>query len=251
MNPKKLTEFISHCRNNRRLSEQTCKAYESDLKGYVGELDKIDLRKWLHTMSELEATTIHRKFSAMQSYCEFLCKKGILSVNPCKSIDLPKRAKKVRETLNNEQIDYVLSLPDTPERKLVEILYMTGMRISELIGLRSVDVTETGIKVTGKGNKQRIIPRNGLELDLSGEYVVGQKMSYSQARRIIGNYLKLVSDHTNPHILRHSFASHLLNNGANIVAIRDLLGHSSVSTTQLYAKNNFKSLAKSHKLIER
>ena len=253
LNPTKLT-FFEYLRNQRRLSEKTVSAYESDLKLFNGEPDRKSIREWIREMHHYNPNSIKRKFAAMNAYCRFLRSRGIIKDDPCKGITLPKPIKPVRNALSKSDMEYLLSVPDNPDKLIVQTLYMTGMRISELINLRSRDVEPDRIKVTGKGNKQRIIPRMaGLELDLKHEFVFGggKKLKYYQARESVEKYLKLVSGQTNPHILRHTFATHLLNNGANMVAIRDLLGHSTIASTQVYAKNNFESMKKSHKLLNR
>lgn len=250
----KLTAFADYLTMQIRLSEKTVKAYLNDLCEVPKELTVHEVRKWLHSLNKYSPTSIHRKFAALRTYIRFLKRTGVITNDPTKGITLPKQSKRIYKSISQSEMKYLMSLPPHPNKLIVEVLYTTGMRISELINLRSCDVEPTRIKVTGKGNKERIIPRlKEVELDLSHEYVFGggKKLTIGEATKKVENYLKLVSTHTNPHVLRHSFASHLLNNGASILAIKELLGHSSLSSTQIYAKNEFKTLQKSHSLLKR
>ncbi len=250
-----MTEFLSYLTNVRRLSPHTVNAYRLDLETFKGQLIKSEVRSWLAGMvtQGLSAQTIHRRAAALRAHISWLRKQGQDFEDPFKGLTLPKIGEKVRESIPESALrDLLLSMPEGRPKHILQVLYGTGMRISELAGLQvsDFDSSRNVITVVGKGSKTRFIPVMP-EVKAGLEALLGTDLTQSEIRSSVGKWLKLISTHTNPHILRHSFATHLLNNGANMVAIKDLLGHSSIATTQIYAKSSPEHLRQNHNLLGR
>jgi len=283
-----MEDFLYGLTFNRRMSVHTVTAYRSDLSQFWQFLTLFDspepkdwkstiIRSWMSEMltDGMSPKTVHRKISALRTLIKQLRKQGILEKDPMAKMTLPKIPKKIildipaadlqqmfrnfpwNETANGER-DCLLLL----------LFYTTGMRLSELINLKKsdIDFSRKNITVLGKRNKQRIVPMHpelcvALEQYKSdGSYTGylftlenGTKLYPMLVYRIVTKYLQLFSSalKTSPHVLRHSFATHLLNNGADLLAIKDLLGHTSLSATQVYTKNSFEKLKLVHKLHPR
>jgi integrase/recombinase XerC len=219
---------------------------------------------WLHEQGYAK-TTVARRVSAVRSWCRFLCRQGALTANPADGLRGPRQDKRLPHFLSAGDVMRLLAAPpaDTPlglrDRALLETLYSAGLRVSELTGLNveDVDVTEGLATVRGKGRKERLALLGPPALDalrhwLDGRAVVlgalgrpqaalflnknGTRLSSRSVGRLLEKYLKQVGldPRTSPHTLRHSFATHLLDNGADIRSVQELLGHRSLSTTQIY-----------------
>ncbi len=287
-----IDSFIIYLKTEKRYSPYTLKAYETDIRQYYKFLERIDdgkeefndehrlLREWIVQMIEqgISARSVKRKVSALGSYYGFLIRKGILSASPLSRISLPKSGKRLPSFIPEEKLDHLLDkvtfsddFTGVRDRLIIEILYFTGMRRSELITLCNSDVDSSGmiIKVHGKGGKERIIPVGqafsqtlrgftekkksefGTILPSDPFFVTrGYKKLYPELiYRIVNKNLRLVfsGGKRSPHTLRHSFATHMLNHGADLNAIKDLLGHASLSATQVYTHNSFEKLKKVYK----
>jgi integrase/recombinase XerC len=237
------------------------------------------IRSWLAGLKEqkLSSKTINRKISSVRSYFKYLMRTGTLSQSPVSNITAPKIAKRLPGYIEEKDMATLLShveFPDTwkgkTDRMLVEIFYNTGMRLAELMNLKETQINSAGntIKVIGKGNKERVIPINPdltkrileyigakkRELPASSEHYLlindkGKKLYPKYLYLTVKRYLSFVttSDRKSPHILRHSFATHLSNNGADINAVKELLGHASLSSTQIYTHNSIQKLKDIHK----
>lgn len=273
--------FISFQVNERNASQHTIKAYTEDLATLadyaeqdnittVSGVDYIILRGFVATLYEqgLAKSSIERKISTIRSFYKYLFQKQIVLENPARMLKLPKKDKKL---LNVFPKDDILKLLDTPDRGsksyhrdllIMELLYGTGVRVSELVGLNISDVslTQDGgrLLIRGKGKKERIIPLAQYYIELIKEYlhsipnmlqngcvatpdvlilnVKGGRLSARNVLEMVKKYLRQAAlpDTYSPHSFRHTFASHLLEAGADLRSIQELLGHSSLSTTQKY-----------------
>lgn len=247
----------------------------------IANIDKVDyslIRFWIVNLSEREINnrSINRKISSLKSYFKFLQKIGVLDLNPfikhkalktSKKIEIPFSELEMQNVLSN--IEYAQDFEGVRDELLIQVLYATGMRRAELLELKlsDVDFETLTIKVLGKRNKERFIPmlpetrkmfesyffkRMGLNdiKDASHIFLTqsGNKMYETLVYRLINKYFRVVSSKvkTSPHILRHTFATHLLNKGADLNAVKELLGHSSLASTQVYTHNSIVELKKVH-----
>ncbi|WP_288983136.1 tyrosine-type recombinase/integrase [uncultured Flavobacterium sp.] len=234
------------------------------------------IRSWIVVLVEnnISNTSINRKISSLKSFYKFLLKCKQISVNPLLKHKSLKTAKKVQIPFSEKELQDVFELNSYPNdfegirnQLIIELFYTTGMRRAEMINLSitNVDLLQKTIKVIGKRNKERIIPlldctirlielykeqRNHLEVISNNEMLIlsktGNKVSESFVYRLINEYFSTVSQKTkkSPHVLRHSFATHLLNNGADLNSVKELLGHASLSSTQIYTHSSLAELKK-------
>ncbi|NIK72694.1 integrase/recombinase XerC [Thermonema lapsum] len=280
-----IDRFLQYLEYEKRRSPHTIASYAHDLaqfQNYIeeiyetGDLSQVDhngLRSWVVRLSEqgLKATSINRKIATLKSFYKFLLKQGIIKVNPAlriKPMKTPKRTPTFVEESTMQMLLDELPFPDTfagkRDRLVLELLYQTGMRESELIQLKEqdIDFQQGTLKVSGKGNKERIIPLQKPLMDLLKSYLVFKKKKFENSLpyvilsnkgqqayplllyRIVQRYLSMVNhrEKKSPHVLRHTFATHLLNRGADLNAIKDILGHSSLSATQIYTHNSLERL---------
>lgn len=282
-----VADFIRYLRNNRRMSEHTCDAYQLDLDQFAAYLDTIGnpslekiksnhIRWWMSDLMEngLQPRSVNRKLSSLRTFFKYLRQQDFIGHDPMTKVVPPKTAKHLVKDVPLADLESMFArFPwnefETGERDrlLLLMLYSTGMRLSELIGLKKsdIDFNRQQVRVLGKRNKVRDIPLHPELLDsleshvkkYAGNWVFardsGEPMYPVLVYRIVNKYLKLFSSASklSPHVLRHSFATHMLNNGANLMAIKDLLGHASLSATQVYTKNSFEKLKQMHKLHPR
>ena len=237
------------------------------------------IRTWLAGLKQhkIASKSINRKISTLKSFFKYQLRKGTISVSPVATITSLKVSKRLPSFIEEKDIDSLfhhVEFPDTWEGKtnrlLLQIFYQTGMRLSELINLKEsqIDRSNSNIKVLGKGNKERIIPINkelltdilsyvhakeALAINPGHEYILingkGKKLQPRYVYGKVKQYLGYITtnDRKSPHILRHSFATHLTNNGADINAVKELLGHSSLAATQIYTHNSIEKLKDIHK----
>jgi len=286
---ERIEDFLHYLRFEKRYSNHTSEAYKRDLdqfKDFIYELFEIEdlnalqlfhFRTWLASLKDKKQAerTINRKISTLKSFYKFLMRQGFVQQNPISLLHtqkLPERLPvflKKSETKNLlEEIQFDPNFKGYTDRLICEILYQTGIRRQELIGLKESDVEWSlkQIRVLGKGRKERLIPVHPLLLNSINDYLDlkktmnighqeflltlenGKKLYPEYVYRIVKKYLFLVTSQKkkSPHVMRHSFATHLLNNGANIQAIKDLLGHSSLAATQVYTSNNIEKLKEIH-----
>jgi len=242
----------------------------SDLKNAL----HTHIRSWLVSLMEngTGSRSINRKISSLKTYYKFLLKNGTLKKDPMRKVQSPKVSKRlpvfveeknIREFIN--QFDFGNELEGIRDRTIIELFYSTGMRLSELVNLKndSVNFNNNTIKVLGKGNKERLIPFHKEIADLLKEYMAVRDKKFSSlphnflfvtdkgsgiyprlVYRIINYYLQIFTtvDKKSPHVLRHTFATHLLNHGAEINAIKELLGHANLAATQVYTHNTIEKL---------
>jgi integrase/recombinase XerC len=283
-----LHEFIRYIKLQRRYSINTVNAYQHDLQQFEAFLksyfhtetinwlivDKRIIRNYLAALStqHLRKISIARKLAALKSFFKFLTKNNYLTINPTLTTRTPKVEKRLPEFLSIEHMENLMEMPDQKsyegirDRAILELFYAAGIRRAELIDLQLPDLLlDQGlIRVTGKGEKERIIPIGGYAQEMLLKYLKmrdsyskaeinnvfvlenGRKMYPMLVHRIISKYLQKISDikKKSPHILRHTFATHLMNQGADIRAVKDLLGHANLSTTQIYTHTSIERLKK-------
>lgn len=287
-----LTEFLAYLKFQKRYSRHTLVAYENDLTGffnflelqYAGielpEIKAIFIRSWLAAMKEKNeagAKTLNRKISSLKSFFKFLMKKGVIAITPMDAVATPKLPKRVPHFVDEKDmsrlfdpIRFANDWMGKTEKLILEILYQTGIRKSELINLQEghIDWGNHTIKVLGKGNKERIIPVSAGLTESMNNYskekkeifeslphpnlLVGKKglpLDPKQVYIIVRKYLTQITtiEKKSPHILRHSFATHIANNGAPLQAVKELLGHSSLAATQVYTHTSIEKLKDVHK----
>jgi integrase/recombinase XerC len=283
--------FLQYIRFQKRRSPHTILAYENDLKQFSGWLQlqgtegaenatKYDIRQWIMELSEegFSPVSINRKLSCLRAFFDFLRREGKTDVHPMSSIRSLKKPRRLPVWVKEKSMENLFDVVEFPsgfsglrDRLVLELLYGTGMRLSELTGLSfdSISFSDCRILVTGKRNKQRWIPvhKNLMNLileyqellstlpkeDSSGFLILTDKGKPAYPvfiERLVNKYLGLVTTEKkkSPHVLRHTFASHLLNAGADIGAIRDLLGHSSLAATQVYTHNSVAKLKQAYQL---
>jgi len=235
-------------------------------------VDHSMIRSWLVQMMEkkITARSVNRKLTTLKTFYRFLIREGILEENPMRKIISPKTAKRLPVFVEKEKMDFLLDRVEFTEgfagvrdRLILEMFYATGMRLSELVNLKVTDIDfhKSNIKVLGKRNKERLIPFNKKLEGLIENYLRykeekfgqtsdlfvtdnGKKIYPKKVYLIVHHYLGEVTTlvKKSPHILRHTFATHLLNNGAELNAVKELLGHANLSATQIYTHNTIEKL---------
>ena len=279
---KHMFEFLTYLRNERNVSPHTLRSYHSDLEQlstFLGdkELSAVDhqtLRRFIaHLMQgEVKKSSIARKLSAIRTFFRYLNREGILTSNPARLVATPRREQRLPAVLTADDAIRLMESPtakkpsdhDTMlrDRAVLETLYSTGIRASELIGMNREDIDrhDSLIRIRGKGRRERIVPVGTKALDAINAYLghltgsseiaavflgpSGKRLTARTVQRILENHRKQLGlqQKASPHTLRHSFATHLLESGADLRAIQELLGHASLSTTQRYTHVNLDSL---------
>lgn len=280
-----IAAFIKHfeafLKIQKGASSHTIRNYLSDLAqwgshfskeqvGRLGDLTPDHVRSFLGARSDADPSTLQRKLSALRSFLEYMQDQGHLESDVSAAVPSPKRRRKLPHVLNEEQAATLVAEPEEPkpqtarDQALFEVLYCCGLRASEAAGLDWEDITwaASELKVrNGKGGKERIVPlvdaaKDALQAlkregDASGPVFLnraGTRLSTRSIQKIIVRRARMLDlpQHTTPHTLRHSFATHLLSNGANLRAIQELLGHASLSTTQRYTHLDQKALCEEY-----
>lgn len=245
----------------------------------IGDVNPSFIRSWLASLREVGVTprSVVRKISALKSFYKFLLRSGTISVSPMTQISAPKMGKSLPVFIKEAEAvalgDLIAIASEDWKgmntRLLISLFYYTGMRLSELINLKDqqVELHRGQIKVLGKGNKERILPLHADVINMIGDYVAqrdelfparepfllvtekGKKMYPRYAWQLVNKTLAAATtvQKKSPHVLRHSFATHLLNNGADLNAVKELLGHSSLAATQVYTHNTIEKLKEVHR----
>ncbi len=290
-----IEQYVKYLQHEKRYSQHTIRAYYNDLIQFFEHLENENedksrditrikntekvIRNWIvHLMGKnISERTINRKLSTLKSYFRYLRRMGKIETNPTAkvfSLKTPRRIpffvdERHMNLLENEKIfkDDFFGLRD---RMIIEMLYQTGIRVSELINIKDQDINFASkqVQILGKRNKERIIPLNEHLVNLTKHYIrkrdqhfrvkpkqyliitnKGEKLYSKAVYRIVGKYLSMVTTikQKSPHVLRHTFATHMLNDGADLNAIKELLGHSNLTATQIYTHSTFEKLKKIYK----
>lgn len=282
--------FLNYLKYEKRYSDHTVTAYKKDLDQFfsfgnelvedfcVEYVDSSIVRRWVVSLMDnnISPRTINRKISTLKSFFRFIMREGVIESSPMDLVISPKTGKKLPAFVQENEINYLLDgkffsddFEGVRDKTIISFFYGTGIRLSELkeLKLQDLDIIEGVVKVTGKRNKERLVPfprelkqiieeylkirddmfgETGPFMFLTGKGVkVYDKLLY----RVVKKHLAKVTtmDKKSPHVLRHSYATHLLNNGADLNAIKELLGHSNLAATQVYTHNTFEKLKKVYK----
>lgn len=283
MDPREtISRFIEHLDVERNFSEQSLRAYGTDLRQFAEFLDEksctdltkvenLTLRAWLAGMSEANygRRSIARKLASVRSLFRFMHKRGEIKDNPAKLLRTPKLARNLPSFLDENQVNVLLTTPDPAtwsgvrDKAILELLYATGLRVSELVKLKlhDLELSRGSLRTLGKGRKERILPLLPAAIDALQDWFKvrqrpprsrtggikpgtetvfinqrGSALTDRSVRRLIDQYVKqaAINCKVTPHTLRHSFATHLLNHGADLRDVQELLGHAHLATTQVY-----------------
>lgn len=271
MNNIFISDFLSYLEVEANYSKNTINSYENDLNKFEEyyknkDLLKItskDIEKYIQTLSDLAPTTVSHNISSLKTFYSYFLKQGRISNNPTDGIKSPKLGIHLPTYLTIDEVNKLLDIEVTDafssrNKAILELMYATGLRISEVISLefKNIDYDECIIRVMGKGSKERIVPVNDYAIKYLKEYIDnyrpelvkneinnyiflnnhGRMLTRQGIFKMIKNYaaLKNIKKTIGPHTLRHTFATHLLENGADLRVIQELLGHSDISTTQIY-----------------
>lgn len=282
-----IEKYLKYLRYERNYSSHTEISYSEDLLQFAtflkNECEDIDIksvdtdiiRKWVVSLMEnkLTARSANRKLSALKSFFKYLLRTGEVTKDPTRRVSGPKIKRPLPSFVDDKDMELVLAEVDgelifeqVRNKTMLELFYVTGMRRAELIGLKDIDIdfSAGNIQVTGKRNKQRLIPFSNNTKSLLEEYIIirneqvenlsgylfvkknGEKLYPMLVYRIVSQNLKWIPtlSKTSPHVLRHTFATAMLNNGADINAVKELLGHSSLAATEIYTHTSFEELKK-------
>ena len=281
-----IEDFLNYLRYERNRSELTVRRYGQCLKDFESffknrdsqlsweSVDSDIIRDWMESMMDKGdmASTVNNCLSAVRSFFRFALSRGLVARDPAHNMKGPKKQKPLPQFVREDDMDRLIDQPEMwgesyrefRARTIIILLYETGIRLSELLGLNDADVDMTAcqLKVTGKRNKQRIVPFGHELATLLADYMrlrdeqtlkqepalflndKGRRISKAQVERIVHEGLSKVTTmkKRSPHVLRHSFATAMLNNGAGLESVRKLLGHESVATTEIYTHTTFEQL---------
>ena len=281
-----LRSFLNYLLVDKGLSNNTAKAYEADISSFFQWLDNEDLKyknlqedhinQYISFLFQrkMRSSSVNRKISSIKSFYIFLVKRNFVKNSPLNDLITPKQEKYLPESMSEAEVDKLLNSPDVSnkienrDKAMIEMLYATGMRISELVNLKmtDIDMKRCVVKVFGKGSKERLVPFGETALDSLRSYLNEREQSSSKEIFLSNRGKKItrvafwqrvkvylirenLKNSISPHTLRHAFATHLLNRGADLRSVQLLLGHSDLSTTQIYthiAKQRLSDVLKKH-----
>ena len=282
-----LRSFLDYLYIEKGLSQNTVKAYEVDLLAFMSwitdhtnldikNIKEDSINKYISYLfkTKLKSSSVNRKISSIKSFYLFLINKSIVATSPISEVISPKQEKYLPSSMSEDEVDKLLNSPDSNikiekrDKAMIEMLYATGMRISELVNLKitDVDMQRCVVKVLGKGSKERLIPFGEEAYEALNNYLSDRDESSSKEVFLSNRKTKIsrvafwhrikfylvrenLKQTISPHTLRHAFATHLLNRGADLRSVQLLLGHSDLSTTQIYthiAKQRLSDVLKKH-----
>ena len=279
---KEIEQFIQYLIAEKNYSQHTAKAYSTDMLEFYDFIkqknielincNKNIIREYLASLynKNLKKSSIIRKFAVLKSFYKFLIIINAIQINPTTSMSTPKKDKRIPIFLTEQEMKNLLELPniDLRDKAMLELFYSSGIRIEELvsINLKDVDFMSSNVKVFGKGSKERIVPvgdiclfaiknylderrKNGLNYSVNSPLFLnkyGNRITQRGARKILHNWFMKsgITKKISPHTLRHTFATHLLDNGCDIKSVQQMLGHKNLSTTQIYTHVTLESLRK-------
>ncbi|MGB1800771.1 MAG: site-specific tyrosine recombinase XerD [Gammaproteobacteria bacterium] len=281
--------FLDALWMERGLSDNTLSAYRSDLYKFASwlhsrKVDVInaaatDVLAYLASVENASTRTVARRLSSLRRLYEYLLRENRIKQNPVSNIDAPRLGRSLPKSLTEDEVEALLNAPDVEEvlgirdKCMLEVLYATGLRVSELVGLtvQQINLRQGVIRVTGKGNKERLVPlgeeatqwleqyiassRNDILNNTMSDALFPSKRARAMTRQTFWHMIKRyaviagINKDLSPHVLRHAFATHLINHGADLRVVQMLLGHSDISTTQIYthvARERLKDLHSEH-----
>ncbi|MFZ9035840.1 MAG: site-specific tyrosine recombinase/integron integrase [Francisellaceae bacterium] len=278
-----IDSFLSHLQHQKNYSAYTIENYRRDIGQFLAHLSRVDasittlsdsdIKTWIKALSNTgkKAKTIQRHLSAVRSFLNYLVEQSIIHQNPALKIKAPKAAKMLPKTLDVDEMQSLLDHDFDDSLKIrdvamLELIYSSGLRLSELIKLKlgDIDRHQKLMHVTGKGNKERILPigskallqldkwlNRRLQFSPQDDHLFvtlkGQKITERQVQKRFEQYGALFANkHIHPHMLRHAFASHLLESSKDLTAVQKLLGHSDISTTEIYTHLDFQTLSETY-----
>ena len=272
-----LSEYLHHLGSERGYSPHTLEAYERDIGDFIRGHDKLyrpsrrEITRYLadlRSVQKLSPTSILRKISSLKGFYQWLADREMMTDNPFALLDLPRRNKTLPQTLSVAEISRLLKDPQlsVDDKIIVELLYACGLRVSELVNLTlgQVDLNNQYLRVVGKGNKERLIPLGEVSTGLLSRYLSGCRMTPETpllgvhgktppTRRQVWGRVRALGEtlgkKISPHTFRHSFATHLLENGADLRIVQELLGHSDISTTQIYTQVSKRHIRNIHRQV--
>ncbi|MCU1266610.1 MAG: Site-specific recombinase XerD [Acidobacteria bacterium] len=290
------TQFLEHLRYERNVSEHTLRNYQSDLEQFrdylapadpqtgrrkepnIKQIDHLTIREWMATLhsAQKKKSSVARKLAALRTFFQFLVREGVVELNPAKLVSTPRLEKKLPKHLSVEDAIRFIETPDLEtdlgrrDRAMLELLYATGVRVSELtkLNVHDIDFNNKLIRVIGKRRKERIVPFGDPSQEALLNYLAiraqflnqapvslrepealflnyqGTRITTRSVGRMVEKYIRVCAGmhDLSPHALRHSFATHLLDSGADLRDIQELLGHARLSTTQIYTHVSMEKL---------
>ena len=282
-----VNKFLEYLEYEKRYSKHTIVSYKTDLLQFdvylsvlfevgIEEATHVMIRSWMVTLVEsgISSRTINRKKSTLQVFYKYLKAKVLIEESPMQKVVAPKVEKRLPHYVKRQdmeslfsEVEFTNDFSGSRDRLILELFYSTGMRLSELVELKEGSVLEDSIKVVGKRNKERMIPITGVMRGKIIDYIrfkrndfpgstqslfvtdKGEKLYQKFVYRKVKHYLSLVTSQSkkSPHVLRHTFATHMLDNGAELNGIKEMLGHASLSATQGYTHNSIEKLKKVYK----
>ena len=279
-----ISKFLTHLTAERNASRYTITNYQIDLRDFfvfldgkelIG-IDYLEIRRYLAYLKEknYQRSSVARKLASLRSFFKFLVRENFLKVNPAVGIATPKREKRLPHCLELEEVEHLLEAPrgssweEKRDKAIMEALYSSGIRVGELTNLNvdDLDFFSGQLKVRGKGKKERIVPVGSVAVKAIQNYVEarpkpesdakralfmnrrGTRLTDRSVRRMMNKYARKIAltKNVSPHMLRHSFATHMLDRGADLRSVQELLGHENLSTTQIYTHVSTKRLRETY-----